>query len=77
MDIFVTEIRAIAAATGEMGTYAGENVEGLSIEDAQSWCDIHKPYLKVIGRLCMTMELTWDGAPNWDTAIDLDKMKNN
>lgn len=48
--IFVTEISALEASTGEMRKWAGENVYAETFEDAQKWCDENKGYLKVVGQ---------------------------
>ena len=52
MDLYVTEIKAICPHTGEMKTYGGPDVPGISFEDAQFFCDTKGlGYCKVVGKL--------------------------
>lgn len=73
MKLWCTEIRALEASTGEMKTWCGENVPGLTMKMAQKWCDENKGYLKVVG--CLVSEIpckqgTLD--PDWDNRRDYD-----
>lgn len=50
--VFVTEIKALDPKTGELKTWAGPNVSGISFEHAQAFCDNNgMGYCKVVGRL--------------------------
>jgi hypothetical protein len=52
MDIYVTEIKAIDPATGELCTWCGPHIEAKSIEDARRFCDKNGlGYCKIIGKL--------------------------
>jgi len=48
-----TEFRAISSITGELTTYCGPNVEGISWQDAQMWCYENATHLNVIGELIL------------------------
>ena len=78
MKVWLTEIIAKSAKTGELKIWAGENVEAPTFELAQEWCDTYKGYLKVIGELVMEIPCK-EGSyePDWDNAIDYDNIKNN
>ena len=39
MKWFVTEIKALHPITGEMKIWGGPNVQGISAEQAQQWCN--------------------------------------
>ena len=52
MYLFVTEIKAIDPKDGEIKTYCGPEVPGLSFTDAQNHCNKNGlGYCKVIGKL--------------------------
>ena len=38
MNKYTTKIKAICPKTGELGTYHGPVVNGISVADAQLWC---------------------------------------
>lgn len=78
MRTWITEIKALSAKTGEMATWAGENVEAPSWELAQQWCDEYKGYLKVIGELVAEIPCK-EGSfePDWDNMTDYEKIKHN
>ena len=68
------EIRAVRVSDGEMATFKGADVEAISFDDAQNWCDEFQPYLKVIGRLTSEGEMNENG--EW-VITSLDEAKNN
>lgn len=49
--LYVTEIRAIDPITGEMKTWGGPHVPGISFADAREYCRKNLGYCKVIGEL--------------------------
>jgi hypothetical protein len=56
MKLYCTEFKAICSQTGELKTYAGPEVKGLSNEDAQKWCYNNAGHLTVIGELMMNID---------------------
>lgn len=51
MYLFVTEIKAIDPIDGELKTWAGPKVPGISFNDAEAYCQNNElGYCKVIGR---------------------------
>lgn len=74
MNVYCTVIHAIDQRTGEMNKFVGENVESISQDAAQEWCNIHKPYLKVIGRLVVTGTCSEEGLTD---STDFDIIANN
>lgn len=76
--LWCTEIRALNPHTGEMTTWAGDNVEGISFEDAQKWCDNNKGYLKVIGELIAEIPCKENSfEPDWEKKVDYENTQNN
>jgi hypothetical protein len=78
MKIWVTEIRAKDARTGEMKTWCGDNVEAPTLELAQEWCDNNKGYLKVIGELVAEIPCkpgTYEA--DFSKQVDYDNIQNN
>lgn len=52
MKLYTTTIRAIKPSTGELTTYGGPNVPGISFADAQAYCENNElGYCKVDGEL--------------------------
>ncbi len=50
--LWVTEIQAIKPSTGELRIYCGPHVPGISLADAQQYCEQNGlGYCRVIGRL--------------------------
>ncbi len=71
MNTYATEIKALDPHTGEMKTWFGDNVQGISFEDAQKWCDENKGYLKVVGLLVMEIPCKENSfKPDWDNSVD-------
>jgi len=79
--IWATEIKAICPHSGELLTWGGPQIEAFTMADAQQWCDENMGYLKVIGRLTMTIPANKDEdgniTPDWDNAVDLDEGRWN
>lgn len=79
MNLYVTEIRAIDPITGEMKTWAGPNVEGISMGDAENNCQSNGlGYCKVIGQLVAEIPTKSDSlTPDWDKMVDYEKPSLN
>lgn len=78
-DLYVTEIKALCPYTGEMKTYGGPEVPGISFADAQAYCENNGlGYCKVIGRLVAEIPCK-DGTyePDWDNMTDYENKKLN
>ena len=79
MNLYVTEIKALCPHTGEMKTYCGQEVQGISLEDAQNYCDTNGlGYCKVIGLLVAEIPCK-DGThePDWDNEVDFENKNIN
>lgn len=70
---YVTEIKAMHPVRKELATFGGPNVPGISVEDAQNFCNENIGYCKVLGELvaeipCIkgTYEPDWSGQINYD-----------
>lgn len=78
MNLYVTEIKAIRPRDGELITYCGPNVPGISVKDAEYYCETNGlGYCKVIGLLiseipCKPGTLE----PDWDKKVDFDAHLN-
>ena len=56
---YITELRAICAACGELKTFIGPEVPGISFEDADNYCQTNGlGYCRVIGEL--VAKIPWD-----------------
>lgn len=78
MKLYVTEIKAIKPSTGELTTYGGPNVPGISFEDAQDYCENNGlGYCKVVGELVSEIPCK-AGAyePDFSNMIDYDIQNN-
>jgi hypothetical protein len=79
IDLYVTEIKAICPIYGFIKTYSGPNVPGISLSDAQYYCDTNGlGYCKVIGKLVAEIPCK-DGTyePDWDNEINYENPKLN
>ncbi len=57
MYLWLTSIEAINPKTGELETWAGPNVPGVTLKDAERFCNQYGfGYCKVIGKLITTIE---------------------
>lgn len=70
MNLYVTEIKAINPNTNELTLWEGPRVKGISLQDAQNYCDNNIGYCKVVGLL--VTEISSDG-----NRIDYDLPKLN
>ena len=79
--IWATEIKALCPHSGELLTWGGPQIEALTKDAAQLWRDENLGYLKVIGRLMMTVPAKRDEDGNvildWDNVVDLDEGRWN
>lgn len=79
MDLYTTTIRAISPIDGELRTYVGPNVPGISFADAQNYCEKNGlGYCKVEGLLVAEIPCkqgTYE--PDWDNMIDYEKKRLN
>lgn len=78
MKLWCTEIKALEAATGEMRTWCGDNIEAPTWELAQEWCDNNKGYLKVVGELVAEIPCKENSCEaDFDKMIDYEIIQNN
>lgn len=79
MDLYVTTVKAISPVTGELTTYSGPNVPGISFKDAQDYCENNGlGYCKVEGLLVAEIPCkkgTYE--PDFDKTVDYDKQRLN
>lgn len=78
MKKWCTEIKALDACTGEMKTWAGDEVEAPTYELAQEWCNNNKGYLKVIGELITEIPCkkgTYEA--DFSKMVDYENIQNN
>ena len=79
--VWSTEIKALCPYSGELLTWGGPQIEALTMAEAQQWCDENLGYLKVIGRLTMTVPGKRDEEgnhyPDWENRVDLDEGRWN
>lgn len=72
MRLWVTKIRAVDPISGDLLTWAGPNVPGISWADAADYCQKNGlGYCEVEGELIAEIPTLNDGAtPNWAGRID-------
>jgi len=79
MKLYVTEIKAISPLDGEIKTYGGPNVPGISFADAQEYCENNGlGYCKVYGELVAEIpckEGTYE--PDFDNMVDYENVNLN
>lgn len=77
--LYVTVVRAICPITGELKTFSGPRVPGISEEDANNYCQNNGlGYCKVVGILVAEIpckEGTFN--PDMDKMIDYERTKLN
>ncbi len=77
--IYVTEIKAICPHSGDLKTYCGPNVPGISIETAQEYCEMNGlGYCRVIGELIAEIpckEGTYE--PDFNKMVDYENERLN
>lgn len=60
------------------GTFSGVNVPGISIEDAQQWCDDNGlGFLEVDALLVSEIPCKDDYLPDWERKIDYETIRLN
>lgn len=79
MDLYVTEIKAESPLTGEIKTWCGPSVPGISFSDAQQHCEENGlGYCKVIGLLVMEVPcIEGTHRPDWKNAVDYEPKRLN
>lgn len=78
MKKWVTEFKAIEAATGQMKTWIGQNVEAPTMQLAQEWCNNNAGHLKVVGELVAEIPChkgTYN--PDFANMVDYEIINNN
>ena len=79
MDLYSTTIKAISHIDGELKTYVGPNVPGISFADAQNYCENNVlGYCKVDGLLVAEIpckEGTYE--PDWNKMVDYENKRLN
>lgn len=74
---YCTQIKAIRPTDGEIATYSGPAVPGISFQDAQDYCNENIGYCKVIGELIEEIPTKEDGiTPDWDNKIIYNNQDN-
>jgi len=57
--IWITEIKAVDPATGEIETWAGPRIQADTKEDARNYCDSNGlGYCKIIGKFISEVKVT-------------------
>lgn len=70
MKHWATEIKAIDPNTGELMTYAGPNIQGISMRDAMEFCENNGlGYCKVVYEINSEIPYS-DGVVKWDDKQD-------
>lgn len=79
MNLYATRIRAIDPIDGQLKTYSGPNVPGISFSDAETFCQVNGlGYCEVIGRLVAEIPLIKGTyKPDWKNMIDYEKIQLN
>lgn len=72
MNLYITTIKAVSPIDGELKSYEGPNVQGISFEDAQNYCENNGlGYCKVDGLLVAEIP-----CKNGSYEPDFDKLKD-
>lgn len=78
MNLYATKFTAICATSGKLKDYGGPHVQGITLDDAQAWCQINAGHLVVLGRvLSETPCKEGSCEPDFANRIDYDKQKLN
>ena len=79
MRYWTTHIKAIDPADGQLKTWFGPNVPGITYEDAELYCEQNGlGYCKVIGELVKEIPIQKDSiTPDWSSAVDFIKIAMN
>ena len=74
---FVTEIKAMHPMRKEIAIFGGPNVPGISVSDAQNYCNDNIGYCQVVGRLIAEIPTKADGlTPDFVRALNYDTQEN-
>lgn len=77
MQLYETEIKALNPKTGQLATYGGPNVPGISHSDAEDYCQRNGlGYCKVLGVLIAEIPCTENWEPDWDNMVDYENNLN-
>lgn len=78
MHLYVTTIKAISSSDGELHSYIGPNVPGISVKTAQEYCENNGlGYCKVDGILVSEIPCkkgTYE--PDWENKIEYGEILN-
>lgn len=79
MKKYVTEISAISPITGELTTYVGPEIPGISFEDAENYREKNGlGYCKIIGELIAEIPCKKESfEPDWKNQTDYETITNN
>lgn len=69
-NIYSTIIKAINPITNELNTFVGPNVEGISFEDAQNYCENNGLGYCQVDSLLISEIPSNDSNPNWKERKD-------
>lgn len=74
---FTTSIKALDPQTGELKTWCGPHVPGISFNDAEVYCQNNGlGYCKIEGVLVSEIPQNPDGSPDWEKRINYDEDLN-
>ncbi len=77
MKLYTTKIKAICPKDGELKTYAGPNVPGITFNDARQYCERNGlGYCEVDGELIAEIPVK-EGRPDWKEMIDYENKNLN
>jgi hypothetical protein len=63
---------------GDMRTWGGPNIQAITIDEAQRWCNENRGYCKVIGELIAEIPTKTDGiTPDFENMVDYEVINNN
>jgi hypothetical protein len=71
MQVYTTKIRAISPIDGELKTYVGPNVPGISFQTAQDYCDNNGlGYCRVDGMLISEISFSDNKCIDYETNLN-------
>lgn len=65
MKFWITTFRAVETSSGALKKYEGERIYAPNMEDAQKYCKLFRPWLKVEGQL--VADITNDGTSDYES----------
>lgn len=80
MNLYCTSVRAMCPITGDLRTFAGPNVPGISFEDARAYCNRnYLSFLSIDGALVSeipvkegtTCDADWDKEVSYENKAEL------